>query len=83
MKCRTGTFLRLPFWFAARYVVLMENNNQDEYLRSLMPHATEAEIAAAKEAIADFLELIWQIKEEREAKAREDKERLDREAGAC
>ena len=81
--CRTGTLLGLPFVCAARYVVLMENNNQDEYLRSLMPNATEAQLAAAKEAIADFLELIWQIKEEREAKARDDKERLDREAGAC
>lgn len=83
MNCHAGTFLRLPFTRAARYVVLMENNNQDEYLRSLMPNATEAEVAAAKEAIADFLELIWQIKEEREARAREDKDRLDREAGAC
>ena len=83
MKCHAGTFLGLPLWLAARYVVLMENNNQDEYLRSLMPNATEAEIAAAKEAIADFLELIWQIKEERDKAKREGLNDLDDQKGAC
>ena len=38
---------------------------QDEYLRSLMPDAKESEIAEAKEAIADFLQLIWDMREER------------------
>ena len=38
---------------------------QDEYLRSLVPDAKESEIAEAKEAIADFLQLIWDMREER------------------
>lgn len=40
-------------------------SKQDEYLRSLMPDATEEEIAKAKEAVADFLELIWDMRAER------------------
>ncbi|MBL8311225.1 MAG: hypothetical protein JNL19_12425 [Burkholderiales bacterium] len=62
---------------------MQDNQTQDEYLRSLMPNATEAEIAAAKEAIADFLELIWQIKEEREQAKRKNLSDLDGQKGAC
>lgn len=45
---------------------MLENTTQqDEYLRSLMPDATEEEIEKAKEAVADFLELIWDMTAER------------------
>lgn len=65
--CVRDTLGRLQSLRAIRYSVRMLENNskQDEYLRSLMPEATEEEIEKAKEAVADFLELIWDMRAER------------------
>ena len=56
---------------------------QDEYLRSLMPDAKESEIAEAKEAIADFLQLIWDMREERWNAEKREGSNLDEWRAGC
>ena len=56
---------------------------QDEYLRSLMPDAKESEITEAKEAIADFLQLIWDMREERWNAGKREGSNLDEWRRGC
>jgi hypothetical protein len=51
--------------------------NQDEYLRALMPNASDDEIAAAKRAVFDFLQMVMQLREEREKEEKLDQTLLD------
>jgi hypothetical protein len=51
--------------------------NQDEYLRALMPDASEAEIGEAKRAVQDFLQMVLKLREEREKEEKLDQTLLD------
>jgi hypothetical protein len=51
--------------------------NQDEYLRGLMPDASEAEIGEAKRAVFDFLQVVMKLRAEREDEKKLDQTLLD------